>query len=202
MCKSYVSRGTKLFKCSSIFRFDISKTIIATVDDYSTVRYEKKYYSVPTKYLRKDVTVKGYGNYVRIFCQNTEIASHIRCYYSNKTIYRLEHYIDLLERKPRSVFNAKPVKQNVTEELLTWDRQLPGGNREMVKLLRLCLDYGEERILSIKKLIFSHIVPTVDMIRAHLNDPTDAPVIYLNKDVPVESIDLSQYDKKHWMVMQ
>jgi len=52
------------------FRFDTSKTIIATVDDYSTVRYEKNYYSVPTKYLRKDVTVKGYGNNVQVFYQN------------------------------------------------------------------------------------------------------------------------------------
>jgi transposase len=83
-----------------LFRFDTSKTIIATVDDYSTVRYEKNYYSVPTKYFRKDVTVKGYGNYIRIFYQNTEIASHSRCYYFGKTKYNLEHYIDLIERKP------------------------------------------------------------------------------------------------------
>lgn len=130
------------------FRFDTSKTTIVAVDDYSTVRYEKNFYSVPTKYLRKDVTVKGYGNYVDIYYQNNKIASHIRSYYSGRTQYCLEHYIDLLERKPRSVFNAKPVKQNVTDELLKWGRQLPGGNREMVKLLRLCVDYGEECILS------------------------------------------------------
>lgn len=185
-----------------LFRFDTSKTIIASVDDYSTVRYEKNYYSVPTKYLRKDVTVKGYGNYIKIFYQNDEIACHTRCYYSGKTQYRLEHYIDLLERKPRSVFNAKPVKENVTTELLAWGRQLPGGNREMVKLLRLCVDYGEEHILSIKNLIPSHIVPTVDMIRAHLNEPVDTPVIYMNKEVPVEAVDLSQYDKKYGMVVQ
>jgi len=184
------------------FRFDTSKTIIATVDDYSTVRYEKNYYSVPTKYLRKDVTVKGYGNNVQVFYQNIKIASHLRCYYSGKTQYQLEHYIDLLERKPRSVFNARPVKQNITDDLFAWGRQLPGGNREMVKLLRLCVDYGEERILSIKKSIPSHIVPTVDMVRAHLNEPVEAPVIYLNKEVSVDAVDLSQYDKKYGMVVQ
>lgn len=171
------------------FRFDTSKTIIASVD-YSTV---------PTRYLRKDVTVKGYGNYIKIFYQNDEIACHTRCYYLGKTQYRLEHYIDLLERKPRSVFNAKPVKENITTELLTWGRQLPGG---MVKLLRLCVDYGEEHILSIKNLIPSHIVPTVDMIRSHLNEPVDTPVIYMNKEIPVEAVDLSQYDKKYGMVVQ
>jgi hypothetical protein len=72
----------------------------------------------------------------------------------------------------------------------------------MVKLLSLCVYYGENRILSIKNLIPSHIIPTVDMIRAHLNQPVDAPVIYLKKEVTVESVDLSQYDKKFGMVVQ
>jgi len=40
-----------------MFQFATSKTVVAGVDDYSTVRYEKNYYSVPVKYLRKDVTV-------------------------------------------------------------------------------------------------------------------------------------------------
>ncbi len=183
------------------FRFDTSKTVVAGVDDFSTVRYEKNYYSVPTQYLRKEVTVKGYGNKVSIYYKNNLIASHIRSYYIGKTYYCLEHYIDLLDKKPRSVFNAKPVKQNVTEELLEWGKQLPGGNREMVKLLRLCVDYGESHILRIKKLIPSHIVPTVDMIRSHLNQPVDTSVIYLNKEVTVEPVDLSKYDKKYGMVV-
>ena len=183
-----------------MFQFDTSKTVVAGVDDYSTVRYEKNYYSVPVKYLRKDVTVKGYGNYISILYQNTEIANYIRCYFSGKTEYRLEHYIDLLERKPRSVFNSKPVKTNVTESLLNWGKQLPGGNKEMVKLLRLCVDYGEEQILNIKNLIPSHIVPTVDMVRTHLNEPTESPVIYLSsKEVPIEPVDLTEYDKKYGM---
>ena len=183
--------------------YTTSSLTIIGVDDYSTVRYEKNFYSVPVKYLRKDVTVKGYGNYLSILYQNTEIANYIRCYFSGKTEYRLEHYIDLLERKPRSVFNAKPVKSNVTGTLLDWGRQLPGGNREMVKLLRLCVDYGEDRILSIKNLIPSHIVPTVDMVRTHLNEPTESPVIYLtSKEVTVEPVDLTAYDKKYGMVVQ
>ena len=177
--------------------------MVARVDDYSTVRFEKNYYSVPVKHLRKEVTVKGYGNYIRILYQNVEIATYIRCYFSGQTQYKLEHYIDLLERKPRSIFNAKPVKENVTRALLDWGRHLPGGNKEMVKLLRLCVDYGEDRILSIKKLIPSHVVPTVDMVRTHLNEPTDEVVIYFStNEVPVDSVDLTAYDKKYGMAVQ
>ncbi|QNO13305.1 IS21 family transposase [Alkalicella caledoniensis] len=183
------------------FRFDTSKSIVATVDDYSTVRYEKNYYSVPTKYLRKEVTVKGYGNTIRVIYQNTEIAAHSRAYHSGHTQYQLEHYIDLIEKKPRSVFNAKPVKQNVTSELLKWGKELPGGNREMVKLLRLCLDYGEEYILDLKRSIPSTTAPSVDMIRTYLNKPVNVPTIKMSKEVPVEPVDLNQYDKKYGMVV-
>ena len=41
------------------FRFDTSKTLVVTVDDYATIKFEKNYYSVPIKYLRKSVTAKG-----------------------------------------------------------------------------------------------------------------------------------------------
>lgn len=95
------------------YRYDTSKTIMAKVDDFSTVRYEKNNYSVPTKYLRKDITVKGYANTLCILHNNSIIATYSRYYGSGNTQYRLEHYIDLLERKPRSVFNAKPVKSPV-----------------------------------------------------------------------------------------
>jgi hypothetical protein len=94
--------------------------------------------------------VKGYANEVCIYYEGDIIASFDRLYSSGKTSYRLEHYIDLLERKPRSVFQAKPVRANVTKELLDWGHLLPGGNAEMVKLLRLCVDYGEERIVFCK----------------------------------------------------
>lgn len=185
------------------FRFDTSKTLIVTVDDYATIKFEKNYYSVPTKYLRKAVTAKGYGNHVCIYSNNTKIASYIRCYYTGKTFYKLEHYIDLLERKPRSVFNAKPVKQTVTDELISWGKQLPGGNREMVKLLRLCVDYGEDYILNIKRKVPSNLVPTVDIIRTYLNEPVDSSVVYLKQDdVSVDKVDLTAYDKKYGMVVQ
>ena len=109
----------------------------------------------------------------------------------------------MLERKPRSLYNARPVKDNISRSLLQWGRRLPGGNKEMVKLLRLCVDYGEEHILAIKDRIPSHIVPTVDMIRSQLNEPISSGVVYLaNNEVLVESVDLTKYDEKYGMVVQ
>lgn len=184
------------------YRFDTSKTVIAKVDDFSTVRYEKNNYSVPTKYLRKSVTVKGYANNICILHEGTVIATYFRQYGLGDTQYRLEHYIDLLERKPRSVSNARPVKETLTKELLDWGNQLPGGNKEMVKLLRLCVDYGEERILAIKRRIPGYVVPTVDMVRTYLNEPVTSSVIYLKNEIAITQTDLKKYDERYGVANQ
>lgn len=178
------------------YRFDTSRTATPCVGDYSTVRFDKNNYSVPVRYLRKTIIAKGYANKVCFFYDNEIIATYDRIYGSGKTAYRLEHYLDLLERKPRSVFQAKPVKSNVTKELLDWGRLLPGQNAEMVKLLRLCVDYGEERILSIKQQLPQNLVPTVDMIRSQLHETPESNVLYLKNEITVTSTDLRKYDEK------
>ena len=180
--------------------FDTCKSKIARVDDFSTVRYDKNNYSVPSRYIRKNITVKGYANRISILYEGTEIAAYPRCYGKHKTEYRLEHYIDLIERKPRSVLNAKPVKETLTKELLDWARLLPGGNKEMVKLLRLCVDYGEEKIIAIKRKIPQHIVPTVDMVRTYLNEPINPSVIYLKNEIDITTVNLRAYDEKYGVV--
>ena len=200
--KAMYQEEVKFLSAIPRFRFDTSKTAIAKVDDFSTVRYEKNNYSVPTKYLRKDVTVKGYANSICILHEGTVIATYSRQYGSGNTKYRLEHYIDLLERKPRSVHNARPVKETLTKELLDWGDQLPGGNKEMVKLLRLCVDYGEDRILAIKHLVPGHVIPTVDMVRTYLNEPVDSSIIYLKNEISITKTDLRKYDAKYGVANQ
>lgn len=178
------------------YRYDTSKTATPIVGDYSTIRFDRNNYSVPVQFLRKNVTAKGYANEVCIFYNNELIATHDRLYGIGKTTYRLEHYLDLIERKPRSVFQAKPVRQNIAKELLDWGRLLPGGNAEMVKLLRLCVDYGEGRILSIKHQLPSNMVPSVDVIRCHLHETTESNIVYLNHEIGITATDLSKYDEK------
>jgi hypothetical protein len=151
---------------------------------------------VPVRYLRREMTIRGYANEVCIFYNGELIATFDRLYGSGKTSYRLEHYLDLLERKPRAVFQAKPVRYNVTKELLDWGHMLPGGNKDMVKLLRLCVDYGEERILSIRDHLPANVIPSIDMIRSQLHETLESNVIYLKSEIAVTQTDLRKYDEK------
>jgi hypothetical protein len=72
----------------------------------------------------------------------------------------------------------------------------------MVKLLRLCVDYGEERILGIKHRIPGYIVPTVDMVRTYLNEPVTSSVIYLKNEIGITKTDLTKYDEKYGVANQ
>ncbi len=188
MALSAQARMTPLPK----YRFDPSKTITAKIDDYSTVRFDRNNYSVPIKYAGKKVSVKGYGNEVAIYYRNLELARYPRCYEKGKTKYCLEHYMGLIESRPRSVFNARPVKENVSARLMEIGRRL-AGPKEMVKLLRLCVDYGEEKVLNIidrigtfefsVEQVQAELIPTVDPVRV-------SPMI----DVPVAKPQFEKYD--------
>lgn len=174
------------------YRFDPSKTVTARVDDYSTVRFDTNNYSVPVEYAGKEVSIKGYGNEVVILYRNSEIDRYTRCYEKSKTKYRLEHYIDLIESRPRSAFNAKPVKENVSATLLQAGRRL-SGPREMVKLLRLCVDHGEDAVIAaISRIRTSEF--SVEQVRGHLV-PVNEPVkIYPKIDIQVAKPQFEQYD--------
>lgn len=178
------------------YRYETAKVTTPTVGDYSTVRFDRNEYSVPVRFLRRAVTVKGYANKVEILCDRETVVTYERLSRQGKTTYKLEHYIGLLERKPRSVFQAKPVRQTVKQELLELGQHLPGGNKDMVRLLRICVDYGEDRVIFAKNRIPGGITPTVDLIRSYLEKPMQNPIIPFRKEVSINQTNLAYYDEK------
>lgn len=178
------------------YRYETARIATPSVGDYSTVRFDRNEYSVPVRFLRKTVTVKGYANKVIIICDQDTVVTYDRLMGQGNTTYKLEHYIGLLERKPRSVFQAKPVRQTVKKELLELGRQLPGGNKDMVRLLRMCVDYGEDRVIFAVNSIPAGITPTVDIIRSYLELPKKNAAIRFQNDVSIMQTNLAYYDEK------
>jgi len=174
------------------YKFDTSKTIIAKAGDFSTVRFDCNSYSIPTRYAGKEISVKGYGNEVAMLYHNTEIARYSRCYDKGKTNYCLEHYIDLIEKRPRSVFNAKPVKDNISTKIFEIGQRL-SGPKEMVRLLRLCVDYGEHKVIDAIDRIGTQAI-SVEQVYAYLI-PINEPIeIQAKIDVTVIKPQLKKYD--------
>lgn len=174
------------------YRFDPSKSVLARVDDFATVRFDHNKYSVPINYVGKEVTVKGFGNQVRIIYQNRELACYSRCYERGQTQYQLAHYLELIEQRPRSVYNAKPVKATLSQELMEIGRRLPGP-REMVKLLKLYAHYGEQKIRAVITELSGQEL-SIQQIEARLLAIELPLPLHAELDIKVESHRLNKYD--------
>lgn len=67
----------------------------------------------------------------------------------------------------------------------------------MVRLLRLCIDYGEDIILDILNSMPHGVTPTVDLVRSYLvNGQHHLPEDRFSDEIPVNRIDLTYYDRK------
>lgn len=122
------------------YRYDIAKSTYTRVNSYSVITYATNKYSVPTKYVRKEVLVKASHSTIDIYCKDQLIASHQRKYTKNTKSYEIEHYLTLLERKPRAVFNAEPVRDFIPKEILDEYMKLPGGNKLILAYIRQQVD--------------------------------------------------------------
>lgn len=168
------------------YRFDTSNTIQVKADDFSLVKFDHNKYSVPYRYSSKTITVKGSGNKVRMICDGNIIAEYERDYHHNHTHYRLEHYIGLIEKRPRSVYNAAPIKETVPDIFYDFLMKLDDP-KEIVKSLRLYLDIGNE--------LLNHLpyVDSYDALHACVMEQITAP-ISAAAEVKIIMPDLKRYD--------
>ena len=130
------------------YRFDTSKTVEHKVDSFSLVKFDGNKYSVPYQYSNKTVTVKGYGDRVVFVYRGEIIAEYDRDYRHDETNFRLEHYIDLIERKPRSVYDAAPVKKTLPKPFYEFILTLKNP-KEVVRIIRCYLNNPDAAMNSI-----------------------------------------------------
>ena len=125
------------------YRYDTSDTLQIKADDFSLVRFDHNKYSVPYQYSSKTITVKGSGNKVKMLSGREIIAEYDRDYRHGITHYQLKHYIGLIEKRPRSVYNAAAIKETVPDDFYKFFMKLDNP-KEIVKAFRLYIDVGDE----------------------------------------------------------
>ena len=189
-CEAYLSHrvagkaadvGTLLreerFKLYSlpVSRYDPAGRAEARVSPFSTVRYETNTYSVPVKYCGKTVAIRVLPERMEVWFGGEKIADHSRCFGRYANIYQLEHYLPLLERKSRAVFQAKPVRDNVPPEFLDWLSRQERKPKELVALLKRALEVGFDAVMRSE-------VPQTPLTAA------------ATEEIPVSPVNLSAYD--------
>ena len=174
--------------------YEAAKLSEGKVDYFSTIAFDTNHYSVPVKWAGRTMTVRGTAFEVKIYYRGEQICAHQRCYQKHRTRYKLEHYLPLIEMRPRSVFNARPVKEaRLPEELELFSRKLCNPEKSMVRLLRLAIDYGANKVVAAIKKAEESNQHSVDVIQFYVSNKKQVTKIACIGPV-VPEVDLNIYD--------
>jgi hypothetical protein len=136
--------------------FDLAETRFLLVDGKGCVRVHTNFYSTP---LAPGVRarVKVGPAYVEVYEEARCVARHERRYGHCQQVLNLEHYLNVLERKPGALAGSTPLKQ--WREQGRWPESFdrlwrsleqrhgrPAGTREMIELLQCGKQQGWGRL--------------------------------------------------------
>jgi transposase len=137
-------------------RFDLSERSNPRVDGLGRVKVRTNWYSAPIATGRR-VEVKLHADRLEILFEGRVVARHERCYGRGEEILNLEHYLDVLARKPGALANSTPLWQwraqgrwpacldTLWAALEKREGRLDGTKR-MIEVLQAGRDYGWENL--------------------------------------------------------
>ena len=120
--------------------FKCSVTHLLKANKLSLVHFERNRYSVPTEYAHTTVRLEAFVDRVEIFHKDQPIAVHPRALGRNHDELCLDHYLDEIQRKKRSVMHASVVRNLSgphTEFLRRLNEQGPIEYRKFAEILLL-----------------------------------------------------------------
>jgi transposase len=133
--------------------FDLSEVSFPTVDSLGRVKVRTNWYSVPVT-AGTTVQVKLFGATLDVWYDGRCVTTHARCFGRYQEVLNLEHYLDVLERKPGALAGSTPLAQ--WRQLGRWPASYDtfwaglqarlgkqAGTKAMVELLQLGRVHGQ-----------------------------------------------------------
>ena len=135
---------------------DLARITFPTVNSLGCVKVLTNCYSVPLT-AGTQVQAKSYASIVELWHDGRSVAQHERCYGRHQQVLNLEHYLDVLSRKPGALAGSRPLEQerraglwpDCFDEL--WQALISRhgkqtGTRQMIDLLKLTREFGRDRL--------------------------------------------------------
>jgi hypothetical protein len=127
------------------------------VDSKSRVTVRTNRYSVPVLWVGRRVEARVSAQYVALYYNGDCVARHERCYSRGQERLQLDHYLELLLRKPGALAGSRPLAQMRAEGQWpeSYDRLWAGlkerygesdGTRQMIGLLMLAREKGADAL--------------------------------------------------------
>jgi transposase len=172
------------------------------VDSKGCVRVKTNWYSVPL-WPGLRVTARVWPTFVSIERDGTCVATHPRDYGRGHQILNLEHYLDVLEKKPGAMAGSTPLAQ--WRQAGRWPdcmdriwKQLDarygrsGGTREMIGLVRAGLSAGWGKLIhAVEEALSMGVSDTAAVLHIlHMPDPEKRRLYAL-----AVSEDLAQFER-------
>jgi transposase len=179
---------------------DPAKIVTARVHSDLTVHYKNVKYSVPASLAGREVTLKVDPFNICIWYQGEMIYKHKKGENEYDHQYIPQHYLKILERKPRAIENALPLKKGVMPpELIKFRKLCPekNVNEQLVSILKLGQKISKEELLWAVKMANQSGNPNFNLVSFYL-DIQNSPEPDLEKDNEYPKAkkdpDLNQYD--------
>ena len=135
---------------------DLAHITFPTVNSLGCAKVLTNAYSAPLK-AGTQVQAKVYASTIELWHDGNCVARHERCYGRQQQILDLEHYLDVLSRKPGALAGSRPLEQQRKAGLwpasfdVIWESLMErhgkqAGTRQMVDLLKLGKQDGRVRL--------------------------------------------------------
>lgn len=183
-----------------IKKIDSSVKVQALVGHDLTFRFETTKYSLPMEFVGKTVTVRAHPYTVEAWYAGKLIFTHERPFAKGKHQYIPGHYLSLLERKPRAIKNAAPLKYGVLPpELELFRKRCTDKDKfeQLANILLLGRKVDAEELLQAVECANKSGRPTYTSVCffLKLKDESIKNIdASLNDAITVEHTDLGQYD--------
>ena len=175
----------------------------AVVTSDLTFRYDSTKYSVPQEYIGKTVAVRAASYRIEAWHKGVLVCTHERPFTKGEHQYLPEHYLPLLEKRPRAIPNAAPLKYGVLPPELEKFRSLNKAKdkyEQLANVLLLGRQFDAETLLQAVHYANRTGSPSFDTVcfylQAHnLSDAnTDKNAAAFAIPVVVDSPRLDDYD--------
>jgi transposase len=135
---------------------DLAHITFPTVNSLGCVKVLTNAYSVPLK-AGTLVQAKVNASNVELWHDGRCVARHERCYRRQQQVLDLEHYLDVLSRKPGALAGSRPLEQQRQAGLwpesfdVIWQSLIErhgksAGTKQMIDLLKLAKQHGHTRL--------------------------------------------------------
>lgn len=150
-----------------VIPFSTEQTMSGKVDAYATVIVDKNRYSVPSRYVGLKVRVQLGLDRIDLYHGGKRLATHARLFGNNKWQLAPDHYLELIQQRPGSFHEARPIRQwrrswpPALERLLVRFQESQGENsgiKDFISVLMFYREYsGEEIQAAVEQALAHHL---------------------------------------------